>query len=135
MTRLGLAIACALGCGASAPPSAPPRTVQLNATGAMVDLEAATVPGYVTVIDFWAEWCKNCVSATGRLAVQTAGEPRIVIRKVDVGEGDTPVAKACKIGPLPHFLIYDKHRRLRHILVASDTLSAADLAKQLLAEP
>ena len=47
----------------------------------------------------------------------------------------TPIAQAYKIGALPHFRIYDKHRRLRHILVGNDTLAAADLARQLLAEP
>jgi thiol-disulfide isomerase/thioredoxin len=117
------------------PPPPPPRTVQLNTTGAIVDVDAAAAAGYVTVVDFWAEWCGGCVVAAGMLAVQTAAEPRILIRKVDVGEGDTPVAKAYKIGALPHLRIYDKRRRLRHVLVANDTLTAADLAKQLVAEP
>ena len=135
------AVAAGCGCGGAgasptaAPRSPPPRTVQLNATGAVVDVEAAVVPDHVTVVDFWAEYCGACIVVSGMLAVQIASEPRILVRKVDVGEGSTPVARAYQIGALPHFRIYDKHRRLRHVLVGNDCVGAADLAKQLLAEP
>jgi thiol-disulfide isomerase/thioredoxin len=132
------AAACGSTTGAPAggPPAAPPpRTVQLNAPGAVVDVEAHLVPGHVTVVDFWAEHCGACIVVSGMLAVQIANEPRILVRKVDVGDGFTPIAKAYKIGALPHFRLYDKHLRLRHVLVGNDTLAAADLARQLLAEP
>jgi thiol-disulfide isomerase/thioredoxin len=135
------AAALAVACGAAGAPAAEPaaapqrRTVQLNATGAVVNIEAHVVQGYVTVVDFWAEHCGACVVVSGLLAVQTAREPRILIRKVDVGDGLTPIAQAYEIGALPHFRIYDKHRRLRHILAGNDTLAAPDLARQLLAEP
>lgn len=134
------AAAAVAGCGCAGgaarpvdPP--PPRTVQLNEPGARVDVEAHVVPGYVTVVDFWADYCGACVTVSGLLAVQTAGEPRVLIRKVDVGDGFTPVARTYEIGALPHFRIYDKHRRLRHILVGNDTRDAAALAGQLVAEP
>ena len=117
----------------AAPP--PPRTLQLNAPGAAVNVDDHVLPGYVTVIDFWAEHCGACVVVAGMLAVQTAHEDRILIRKIDVGDGFTPVAEAYQIGALPHFRIYDKHKRMRYVLVGNDTLTAADLAKQLLAEP
>jgi len=121
--------------GAAAPAAPPPRNVQLNQTGAVVDIEAQLVPGYVTVVDFWAEYCGACVVVAGMLAVQIADEPRVLVRKVDVGEGPTPAAQAYKIGALPHFRIYDKHGRLRHILVGNDCLAAPGLARELLAEP
>ena len=136
LAAAALVAACgAAGAPAPAPPAPPPRTVQLNAPGAAVDIEAHVVPGYVTVVDFWAEYCGACIVVSGMLAVQIASEPRILVRKVDVGEGSTPVARAYQIGALPHFRIYDKHRRLRHVLVGNDCVGAADLAKQLLAEP
>ena len=143
MTRLLAlaALALAAACGASPPPAssppAPPpaRNVQLNEPGAMINVDAHILEGYVTVVDFWADHCGACVTVAGMLAVQIASEPRILVRKIDVGDGFTPVAQAYKIGALPHFRIYDKHKRMRHILVGNDTLTAADLAKQLLAEP
>jgi len=111
-----------------------PRSVQLNATGAAVDIEAHVVPGHITVVDFWAEWCGGCVVATGMLAVQTAGEPRIVVRKVDVGDGDTPVAEHYDIGPLPHLRVYDTHGKLRYVLLNNNALETGEKALEVLRE-
>ena len=122
------------GVPAPAPP-APERTVQLNQPGAVLAIDDHLVPGYVTVVDFWAEHCGACIPVGGMLAIQTAAEPRILIRKVDVGDGFTPVARAYKVGALPHYRIYDRHKRLRHVLVGNDCVDAANLAKQLVAEP
>lgn len=127
------AAAAAAGCGAHAAPE-PPKSLQLNMTGSAVDVEAATVAGYVTVVDFWSESCGACVIVGGMLAAQVAREPRIVIRKVDVGDGDTPVGRAYKIGALPHYRIYDKRRRLRYDLIGNDCLKAPDYARLLVAE-
>ena len=53
------------------------------------------------------------------------------IRKVDVGDGFTPIAKHYQIGALPHFRIVDKKGVVRYVLVGNDTLKAPELAKQL----
>ena len=121
-------------CGGAQPLPPAEKSVQLNQTGAAVDLEGALVPGYVTVVDFWSESCGACTTLAGMLAVQIANEPRIVVRKIDVGDGFTPVAKQYDIGALPHFQIYDRQRRLRYVLVGGDCLRAPDLARKLLGE-
>jgi thiol-disulfide isomerase/thioredoxin len=127
-----------LGCthpppSAPAPPP-PAKTVQLNAPGAAVDVLQALPAGYVSVVDFWSESCHACVELGGLLAVGVAHDPRVVIRKVDVGDGFTPVAEAYKIDALPHFFIYDKQKRLRYDLVGPDCVEAAKIARQLAAE-
>lgn len=132
MRRLVLVLAA---CGATAAPPVAPKSVEINHGGAMVDVAGALVPGSVTVVDFWSESCGACTTVAGMLAVQTANEPRVVVRKVDVGDGFTPVAKAYEIGALPHFKIYDRKKRLRYVLVGGDCLRAPELARQLLAEP
>ena len=114
-------------------PPEPAKSVQLNQPGEMVQVELHA--GYVTVVDFWGEHCGACVVVGGMLAVQVAHEPRVLIRKVDVGDGFTPVAQANEIGALPHFRVFDKHKQLRYVLVGNDTLRAAEIAKQLAAEP
>ena len=133
---LGLGLGLGLGCGGAAPPrAAAPKSLQLNAPGAPVDADAATRDGYVTVVDFWSQSCGACVVVAGMLAAQTADDARVLIRKVDVGDGDNVVARAYQVGALPHFNVYDTHRRLRFVLVGNDCLDAPRLAKQLLTEP
>jgi thioredoxin-like negative regulator of GroEL len=120
---------------AAAPaPRAPDKIVQLNAPGAAVDVAAALPAGYVTVVDFWSQSCEACGPLGQRLETGVADEPRVVIRKVDVGDGDTPVAAAYQIAALPHFFIYDKQKRLRYDLIGPDCLAAARYARELAAE-
>lgn len=115
-------------------PRAPDKIVQLNAPGAAVDVALALPAGYVTVVDFWSQSCEACGPLGQRLETGVADEPRVVIRKVDVGDGDTPVAAAYQIAALPHFFIYDKQKRLRYDLVGPDCLDAARHARELAAE-
>lgn len=119
---------------AAAPAAPPAKTVQLNAPGAAIDVAAALPSGYVTVVDFWSQSCEACGPLGQRLETGVADEPRVVVRKVDVGDGDTPVAAAYKIAALPHFFIYDKWKRLRYDLIGGDCTDAARFAKQLAAE-
>jgi thiol-disulfide isomerase/thioredoxin len=119
---------------AAAAPRPPDKIVQLNAPGAAVDVAAALPAGYVTVVDFWSQSCEACGPLGQQLETGVADEPRVVIRKVDVGDGDTPVAAAYQIAALPHFFIYDKQKRLRYDLIGPDCLAAARYARQLAAE-
>jgi len=140
----GWLVAAALaGCGhaiapsASAPagrPDRPEKTVQLNAPGEPVDVAAVLPAGYVTVVDFWSESCQACVELGGMLAVGVAQDPRVVIRKIDVGDGFTPVARAYQIDALPHYLIYDRKKRLRYDLVGADCKDASAIARKLATE-
>lgn len=131
MKRLLLVLAA---CGAAPVATTPVKSVQLNKTGDPVDLDAKLEAGYVTVVDFWSESCGACTIVGGMLAVQVAHEPRVLIRKIDVGDGDTAVAHAYQIGALPHYQVYDKQKKLRYDLVGNDCLKAPEIAHQLVGE-
>jgi thiol-disulfide isomerase/thioredoxin len=136
MTARAVAVAMVVACGAAPKPiPPPPKDLQLNTTGAMVDVATELVAGYVTIVDFWSESCGACVEVGGKVAVAIADQPKVLLRKIDVGDGFTPVAHAYEIGALPHYNIYDRNKRLRYILVGGDCLRAPDLARELLAEP
>lgn len=138
MSRAVLLALVVAGCGHAGPVTpvraAAPKSVQLNAPGERVELLPALPPGYVTVVDFWSESCGACTVVGGMLAVQVAQADGVLIRKIDVGDGFTPVAKQFQIGALPHYNVYDKARRLRYVLVGNDCLKAPEIAKQLAAE-
>ena len=131
---LGVVLACKQTQAPRAPAPLPAKSVQLNEPGEPVALEPHLVPGYVTVVDFWGEHCGACTVVTGHLAVGIAKDDRVLIRKIDVGDGFTQVAKDYDINALPHYRIYDKQGRLRYDLVGNDCLQAAKLAKQLASE-
>lgn len=129
-----LALVLVMACGAAAPPSPPPKEIDLNHDAALVKVEDSTVQGFVTIVDFWSESCGACVEVHARVAAGIADQHKTLLRKVDVGDGFTAVAHAYDISALPHYNVYDTRRRLRFILVGNDCLRAPDLAKQLLAE-
>lgn len=123
-------------CGATQTPKPlPAKSLQLNAPGALVRVADHLEPGFVTVVDFWAESCGACHTVGAMLAERVAGEPRVLIRKIDVGDGFTPVAEAYGVNALPHYRIYDKRGKERHVLVGNECVKAPDLARQLVAEP
>ena len=136
MIRAALLALVLAACGRPAAPRIPPaeKWLQINKAGEPIELATAVPAGYITVVDFWSESCGACTIVGGMLAVQTAKDPGVLIRKVDVGDGFTPVAKQFQVSALPHYNVYDRQRRLRYVLVGNDCLKAPELAKQLAAE-
>lgn len=124
----------AAGCASAAAPP-PVKHVELAQTASPDDVDAAIPLEAVTVLDFWSESCGACKEVEAKVAPQLASEPRIVMRKVDVGDGFTAAAHAYDVGALPHWNLYDRRRKLRYVLVGSDCLKTPELARALLAEP
>ena len=132
---LALLVACGPAKDPVGPPSPRPiKSLQLNKPGEPIVLDEHLIAGYVTVVDFWGEHCGACVVVGGMLAVGVAQQDRVLIRKIDVGDGFTQVAKDHDIGALPHYRIYDKKKRLRYDLVGNDCVKASDIARELAAE-
>jgi thiol-disulfide isomerase/thioredoxin len=134
---IAVSVTLAIGCPHPTPTPTPPPTqfAAINHAGELVDVEAAVVPGYVTVIDFRADWCGGCVVVEDRLRAAIANDPRVVVRTVDVGDGQSPVAVAYGIRGLPHVLVIDRRGNLRYRLVGNDAITVGDVARGLADEP
>ena len=123
----------ALGCGGAGRRA--PLVLDLNhAPGELVDVRANTVGGMITIVDFHAEWCGACKKIEAMVLADIEDDGDIVLRRVDVGVGRTPVAEKYDIGALPHVEIYDRRRELRFVLVGNDTLRTAEVARSLRVE-
>lgn len=129
--RAALLLVAACG-SAQQPPSSPAPVAKY--ADVTPPIEAAVVAEHITLVDFWSESCAACIVVGGHVAVAIAKDDRIVVRKVDVGDGTTPVAMRYDVSTLPHWKIYDRHKRLRYVLIGPEVLRAPTLAAELLRE-
>jgi thioredoxin 1 len=81
--------------------------IELISQGRSVDLEGHLVPGKLVLFDFYADWCAPCrylEPQIDRLAEQFP--ERLAVRKVDVIDWNSPVARQHRIGSLPYLVLY-----------------------------
>ena len=109
-----------------------PKIQVINEPGELIDIADFMPAGHVTVIDFYADWCGACKIAEEKLVAGIEQEPRIVVRKVNIDDDTSPVAKHYDVGALPHLRVYDRHGQLAYVLVGNDAMTAAEKAFEVL---
>lgn len=86
--------------------------VQTDASGQRADVATLLVPGKVTIIDFYADWCGPCRVLETRLEhLMAGGKKSLAIRRVNIGKWDTEAAKQATrdfhAAALPYIRLYD----------------------------
>ncbi|MCG2711938.1 MAG: thioredoxin family protein [Candidatus Omnitrophica bacterium] len=76
--------------------------------GRLVDLDSLLVPGKITIIDFYAQWCGPCHIISPKLEELALKYKNVYLRKVDIKNWKTPVVKQFKIRSVPNVRIYDE---------------------------
>lgn len=90
---------------AQARKAAPFRDIRRN--GAAIEVAELIVPGKITVVDFYADWCGPCRKIAPHLKA-LADDPQIVVRKVDIVNWKSPVAKQWQLRSIPNMRVYDR---------------------------
>jgi copper chaperone CopZ len=77
-----------------------------------VDFNGVAVPGKITIVDFYADWCGPCKVLEVRLQHFMQGK-NVAVRRVNVGKWDNAAAKQAthdfRLASLPYLRIYDSH--------------------------
>ena len=85
--------------------------VRTDAKGAKVDVKKTVVPGKITVIDFYADWCGPCHVLETRLHHYMTANPNLALRRVNIGKWDNDAAKQAtrefRAEALPYIRVYD----------------------------
>ena len=97
------------------------QPVEIISHGTQVNINQHLALGYVTVVDFYADWCPACKWLSPHLEQMVASDPQIALRKIDIVNWKTAVARQFTIDSLPQVNIYNRAGQL------IGTVSGADL--------
>jgi thioredoxin 1 len=109
-----------------------PKIQVINEPGQLIDIAEFMPAGHVTVVDFYADWCGACKIAEEKLVTGIEAQERIVVRKVNIDDDTSAVAKHYDVGALPHLRVYDGNGELAYVLVGNDAMTAAEKAVEVL---
>ena len=79
--------------------------------GEKIDVAKVVVPGKITLVDYWAEWCSPCHLLDARLQHLVQANPKLAVRRVNIGKWDNAAAKQATssfhVESLPYVRVYD----------------------------
>lgn len=88
------------------------QQIELIGRGAQVDITRHLALGNVTIVDFYADWCGPCKQISPTLEQWAKTDPEIALRKIDIVDWTSPVAKQHNITSIPHINIYNRAGKL-----------------------
>ena len=84
-----------------------PKIKTISAGGKRVELNELLVKGKVTMVDFYADWCGPCRMLSPKLEHMAKTDGHLFLRKVDIINWNTAVAKQFQLQSIPNVRIFD----------------------------
>jgi thiol-disulfide isomerase/thioredoxin len=88
------------------------QPVEVISHGAQVDINKHLALGNVTIVDFYADWCAPCRQLSPSLEQMARSDPEIALRKIDIVNWKTPVARQFNLTSIPQVNVYNRRGAL-----------------------
>jgi len=88
------------------------QTSEVITHGAQVDIAKHLSAGNVTIVDFYADWCGPCRMISPALEKMANSDPEVALRKIDIVNWGTPVAKQYSVTSIPQVNVYGRTGKL-----------------------
>jgi thiol-disulfide isomerase/thioredoxin len=87
--------------------------IKTDTSGQPADIARLVVPGKITILDFYADWCGPCRVLENRLEhLMAGGHTQLAVRRLNIGKWDNGLAKQAtrefKLAALPAIRVYDR---------------------------
>jgi len=90
-----------------------PGKIEIVANGGKkVDLSRLLVPGKVTIVDFYADWCGPCRAMSPTLEGLASQDRDVYLRKVDIVNWSSEVTAQYALSSIPNVRVYDRQGHL-----------------------
>jgi thiol-disulfide isomerase/thioredoxin len=106
------------------------QPVEVISHGAQVDINKHLALGNVTIVDFYADWCGPCRQLSPSLEQMARTDPEIALRKIDIVNWKTPVARQFNLTSIPQVNVYNR----RGALVGTVNGADAEQVKRYVAQ-
>jgi thiol-disulfide isomerase/thioredoxin len=80
--------------------------------GQQVDIAKHLALGNVTIVDFYADWCGPCKLISPALEQMARTDPEIALRKIDIVNWNTAVARQFSVRSIPQINVYNRAGQL-----------------------
>lgn len=80
--------------------------------GQQVDIKNHLSPGNITIVDYYADWCGPCKMVSPTLEQLAKTDAEIALRKVDIVDWGSAVARQYNVTTLPRVEIYGRTGQL-----------------------
>jgi thiol-disulfide isomerase/thioredoxin len=94
---------------ADSPVAATDPKIEIISRGDQVDIQKHCVPGKITIVDFYADWCRPCRSVGPVLEQRVNKDADLVLRKVNIVNWDSAVSRQYGVRAVPYIQVYDRH--------------------------
>jgi thiol-disulfide isomerase/thioredoxin len=96
------------------------QPIEVITHGSQVDITRHLVSGNVTIVDFYADWCGPCKKISPVLEEMARTDPEIAVRKIDIVNWNTAVAKEYNIRSIPQVNVYGRSGHLVGTVIGAD---------------